>query len=362
MKKVMLSSLAAIVIVFTLLGIWIQGGGQKAENSMPTQFDETPFRTYEAVVPGSPLRLKHFISEANEINVSSSLIMGEKEIIVVATQATKFASERLADEIAKTGLKLTYVFLGHPHLDHSQGARILKDRFPEAKFVAAPSVSRLQKLRMKDDDDRAKKRFGENAAVPSVPFEPLESDTLFIEGRKILLWHDQTGDVGIGHEDEPHTVVFIPDLNALLPNDICYFGAHMMMGGSTEASLAKWKQQLRDYMEMDLQVVIPGHVPRSRSSEMTAQGVLEHSLNYIESYQEAMKSSKTSDEVIEKMLGQYPDLEHTSALYLGTYLNFQETHRLFFNPRLEKVVSYLPEAWVKWADRKMFEAKQKELN
>jgi hypothetical protein len=62
------------------------------------------------------------------------------------------------------------------------------------------------------------------------------------------------------------------------------------------------------------------------------------------------------------MLGQFPDLEHTSALYLGTYLNFQETHRLFFNPRLESVASYLPQSFVRWADQAMFKAKQKQLN
>ncbi len=362
MKTKVLSSVGAVTFLFIVLVFWIQGGGQAAENSVPMEFDATPFRTYNAVVPGSPLKLRHFISESNEINVSSSLIMGEHEVIVVATQATKFASERLADEIEKTGLKLTYVLLGHPHLDHSQGASVLKQRFPDAKFVASPAVSRLQKLRMSDDDARAVKRFGDNAAVPSVPFEPIDYETLTIEGREIQLWNDQYGDVGIGHEDEPHTVVYIPDLKALLPNDICYFGAHMMMGGSTKESRAKWKQQLRDYMEMDLEVVIPGHIPRSISAQMTAKGVLEHSHSYIEAYEAALDSSETSDEVIVKMLNQYPQLEHTSALYLGTYLNFKETHRLFFNPRLESAVAYLPKSFVSWADQMMFNAKQEELN
>lgn len=354
--------IAALILGFFALGKWIEGGGQDPSASIPTTFDDMPFRVYNAVVPDSPLRLMHFISEANEINVSSSLIMGEKEIVVVATQATKYASERLADEIEKTGLKLTYVYLGHAHLDHSQGASILKQRFPDAKFVAEPTVAKLQQLRIESDDERAIARFGDNAAVPSVPFEPLDSDVLMIEGREIQLWHDHIGDVGIGHEDEPHTVVYIPDLKALLPNDICYFGAHMMMGGSTDSSRAKWKEQIRSYMDLEPEVVIPGHIPRSRSSEMTAEGVLQHSLEYIEAYENALYSSETSDEVIAKMLAKYPDLEHTSALYLGTYINFKETHKLLFNSRLETVASFLPKSLVRWADEKIFESTKEKSN
>ncbi|BFM18144.1 hypothetical protein R50073_43270 [Maricurvus nonylphenolicus] len=358
MKKILLCCLALLVVGLVSLGLWIQGGSSKPGNTAKTALDDTPFRTYEAVVPDSPLKLTHFISEANEINVSSSLIVGENEMIVVATQGTKYASERLADEIEKMGKKLTYVYLGHAHLDHSQGARILKDRFPDAKFIAEPKVAALQQLRMTDDDARAVKRFGDNAAVPSLPFEAYDHDVLMLEGREIQLWHDQYGDVGIGHEDEPHTVVYIPDLKALLPNDIAYYRAHMMMGGSTKASRAIWKQQLRDYMKMDLQVVIPGHLPRSQSADMTPSAVLEHSLTYIEAYETALEGSESSDEVIEKMLEKYPGMEHTSALFLGTYMNFVETHRLLFNPRLEKVMSWFPSSFVQWFDHTMWEKKK----
>lgn len=356
------SPLIVIAIFIMSLGVWIQGGGRNSEESIPTTFDDTPFRVYEAVVPGSPLKLKHFISENNEINVSSSLVMGEKEVIVFAAPATKYSAERLADEIEKTGRKLTYIYLSHPHLDHAQGAVILQQRFPDVKLIAEPKVAEINNLRIPLHDDMAKKRYGDNAAIPSPIFEEYDSDVLMLEGREIQLWHDQHGDVGIGYEDEPHTVVYIPDLKALLPNDICYFGGHMMMGGTTKQSRAKWKDQIRSYMNMDLNVVIPGHVPRSWSGKMTAKGVLNHSLTYIENYEQALESSKTSDEVIKKMLANYPDLGHTSALYLGTYINFRETHRLLFNPRLEKFVSFLPKSFVKELDKKMFEDKRKMWN
>ena len=354
--------LITLILFIAILGIWISGGGQKANDSIPKKLEGPPFRIYEAVVKGSPLKLMHFISQSNEINLSSSLVMGDKEIIVFTAQATKYAAERLADEIEKTGRKLTYVYLDHAHLDHSQGAAILIKRFPEAKFVGAPKVVALQKLRMKADDEMAKKRYGDNAAIPSIAYEPLDSNVLMIEGREILLEHNQYGDVGIGLEDEPHTVAYIPDLKALLPTDICYFGGHIMMGGSTKKSRSIWKKQIKEYLKMDLEVVIPGHIPRTWSEQLTPKGTLEFSLKYIEDYERSLESSSTSDEVIDKMLKLYPKQEHTSALYMGTLINFVETHRLLFNPRLEKVMSFLPKGFVNWFDKVMFEKKKKAAN
>lgn len=95
---------------------------------------------------------------------------------------------------------------------------------------------------------------------------------------------------------------------------------------------------------------------------MSPIGVFAHSLQQTEDYEAALESSATSDEVIEKMLKKYPNLEHTSALYLGTFMNFQETHRLLFNPRVEKVASLLPDVLVRWLDRKLFEAKKEAWN
>lgn len=97
-----------LVLIIVVLGVWLKGGKQKSESSIPKVLEGPPFSIYEAVVPGSPLRLMHFISQANEINVSSSLIMGKQEIIVFTAQATKYAAERLADEIEKSKLRLLF--------------------------------------------------------------------------------------------------------------------------------------------------------------------------------------------------------------------------------------------------------------
>ncbi|MEM8859720.1 MAG: hypothetical protein AAGD96_15445 [Chloroflexota bacterium] len=135
-----------------------------------------------------------------------------------------------------------------------------------------------------------------------------------------------------------------------------------MMGGTTAASRAKWKSQIREWMSMDLQVVIPGHIVRTWSDRMTPMGVLEHSLSYIEAYEQALAENESADQLIEKMLAKYPDLGHVSALHTGTFIQLRETHRLLSNPRIDKVVSLFPKSLTKWIDQKMFESFQKSTN
>lgn len=362
LSKAVFAIVVALIIAIIALGLWIKGGAQRADASIPKSLDGPAFRTFDAAVPGSPLKLRHFISQPEEINVSSSLIMGEREIICVTSQGMKYAAERLADEIEETGLELTYVYLDHAHLDHSQGASVLIERFPNAKFVGHPRVAALQRHRMDTEDKIALQRYAENAAVPSIPFEGLDTDRLTVDGREIQLWHNYYGDVALGEPDEPHTVLYIPDLKALLPTDICYFGGHVMLGGTTPESRAKWKEQLLDWMKLDLEVVIPGHIPRDWSPQMTPMGVLRFTHDYIEAYETVLAECDTSDEVINAMLRKYPDIGHISSVYIGTYLLFRETHRLMFNKRIEKIASLLPRKLVRKMDIKMFEARKKASN
>ena len=123
----------------------------------------------------APLELEVFVSEPKEINITSVLVMGPREMMVVSAQGTKSAATRLADLIASKDRTLKYIFLTHPHLDHSQGAGVLLKRFPEAQFIATPEVAALQRRRMPMDDALAAARFGDNAAIPSVPAEDFEA-------------------------------------------------------------------------------------------------------------------------------------------------------------------------------------------
>ena len=308
------------------------------------------------------LELEIFIAEPEEINVTSALIIGPTEMMVVCGQATRSSAERLADRIESRERQLRYVFLTHAHLDHSQGAGILLERFPDARFIATPEVGELQRLRIPADDDLASARYGENAAIPSIPVEDFVGSEIRIDGFPVEIWKEVVGDAGLGHPDEPHAAIYVPSLRALMPSDVVYFEAHVMTGGSSKESRARWVAQLDSWSARDLAIVVPGHMPRTRLGALTPEGAMRHTRDYLLAYEEALAESHSADELIAKMIARYPGMQHQSALKLSAFIEFQETHRLLFSPTIETVASYLPSSFVSWVNAWMLERRRQAAN
>ena len=56
-SKILFLAVIILAVALIALGVWIKGGGQSADASVPTSLDGPDFRTYTAVVPDSPLKL-----------------------------------------------------------------------------------------------------------------------------------------------------------------------------------------------------------------------------------------------------------------------------------------------------------------
>ena len=270
------------------------------------------------------LELELFVSEPDEINVVSALIIGPTEMMVVSAQGTKSAANRLADRIEETDRTLRYIFLTHPHFDHHQGASVLKARFPMARFVASPDVARLQRVRAPMDDEQSRARLGANAAVPYVLAEDYPADTIEIDGVPIELWRGIIGDAGLGYPDEPHTALYIPSLNALLPSDAVYHDAHVFLGGSSRESRMIWSAQLEGWLAREFEIVVPGHMAKTSLETLSPEVALSHTRNYIATYEAVLAESETSDQLIAAMIEKYPDIRHRQGLYLGAFFDFFE--------------------------------------
>ena len=313
-------------------------------------------------VAEAQLSLDIFVAEPEEINVTSALIVGPTEMMVVSAQATRSSASRLADAIEAKGKTLKYIFLTHAHLDHSQGASVLLKRFPEARFISTPDISRLQRHRMVADDAFAADRYGDNAAIPSVPSEAYDKDHVLIDGRTVEIWSDIFGDVGIAPVEEPHVALYIPELHALIPSDVVYFNGHVMVGGSTSAHRTNWIRQLEGWMQRDFSVVVPGHMPKTDLPQLTAEAALRHTRDYLQAYDAVVADSLNADEAISKMLLQFPDAQHQSALRLSSYIDFKELHRLSFNPTVRKVAQWIPEWLLRRINRWAYDWRMESYN
>lgn len=277
------------------------------------------------------LSLEIFVSEPEELNVTSAMITGPTEMMVVSGQGTKSAATRLADRVEATGLELKYIFLTHPHIDHSQGAGVLLERFPNAEFISTLEIALLQRHRIPFDDAVATAFFKENAAVPSAPARDYSDTVILIDGARVEIWKDIVGDAGLGYPDEPHVALYIPSLHALIPSDVVYFNGHVMTGGSSSGSRAAWIEQLEDWIGRDFNVVVPGHMPLTSLPDLTARAALTHTRDYIVDYDRTVAEASSSGEVVQTMIGLYPDVGHQPAVYMSAALEFQELRKLPFD-------------------------------
>lgn len=69
---------------------------------------------------------------------TSTLIYGEHDAVVVDTFATIDQNRQLVEWVTRSAKNLTAIT--HAHGDHSFGIKILLDRFPNARAIAASAV------------------------------------------------------------------------------------------------------------------------------------------------------------------------------------------------------------------------------
>src|SRR6267154_6627800 len=72
--------------------------------------------------------------------ISSTLISGERDAVLVDTAITVDQNQKLVDWIADSGKNLTAIYATHGHGDHFFGVNIIQKKFPKARFLATREV------------------------------------------------------------------------------------------------------------------------------------------------------------------------------------------------------------------------------
>ena len=89
------------------------------------------------------LATKIFVSSEDAFNVTSVIVMGKKECILIDCQWTRANAHRVIAEILETGLELKAIYATHAHPDHYWGMGEIHEVFPNAKCYAPAPVCTL---------------------------------------------------------------------------------------------------------------------------------------------------------------------------------------------------------------------------
>ena len=243
----------------------------------------------------SKLHLRVFTSGSNGFSVNSTLIYGDKDAILVDAQFVRSEAYRVAAMILESKKNLTTVYITHGHPDHYFGIGVLKQAFPNAKFVALPATVTAIRNGWDGRIRNWTPEFGFNlpATGPVLPDE-LQGSTLNLEGQELQITGGVTGD------GPNNSYVWIPSLRAVVAGDIVFNGAHFNPPKMPD----EWLKTLDQIADLKPFMVIPGHQRVGARNDASSIAFMKA---YIKDYNEALDSSKTAAEFRSKIVTKYPN-------------------------------------------------------
>ena len=250
------------------------------------------------------LKIQNFLAQPEHFGVTSTLIEGDKEVLLVNAQFSKSEALRIAADILDSGKTLKTIFVSYGDPDFYFGLDVFKQYFPNVQIIATPeTVKHIQ-------DTQALKvaywgpKMGANAPnkiiIPqayTAKTLKLENENIEIKGKKEL------------------TYLWIPSTKAVVGGIPVSSGIHLWTADTATAKdRAEVVQTLENIKALNPQVVVPAHMKAGAVEDLDA---VNFSIDYLKQYEKAVKASKNSAELIAIMQKQYPTLGESSSLELG---------------------------------------------
>ncbi len=245
-------------------------------------------------------------------DVNSTMIIGERDMLVIDPQFSLSEAHKLAAAILETGKRLVAIYSTHAHPDHLFGLAVLKQAFPEARIVALPATVNAAKTGWPARQKFWVATYGNNIPGPE-PVLPQELATpvLTLEGQEFPI----TG--GVQGADGPgNSFVWVPPLKAVITGDIVF--DHVYFGVPRDQARQNWQQTIDQIAALNPAIVIPGHEGPGATRDMRS---IEWMQKYMAAWDVNVARSKNAAEMREHVLKQYPALgmEFTLNDRIATY-------------------------------------------
>ena len=292
--------LAGVVATLALAGVFGDGRSARAASA--------------------PLALDVYTADPEGIGVTSVLIYGDHEAILVDSQFRIGDAERLADRVAAKGRRLTAILITHPHFDHFYGASVLRRRFPGVAVYASASDVEYIKANLADTAAQIRARFGADKIPADIQIPlPWPSTHFTVDGEAVDVIAGLQGDVGPGPRNN---VVWVPSLGAAMVGDIAFNHVHLSLRATDAQSRKAWQETLRLVRARNPRVVVAGH--KNRPDLPDTPDVLEFNSAYLTEFEAALAASHTANELIAAMKQKFPQagldriLQFTAARFFPT--------------------------------------------
>jgi len=246
------------------------------------------------------LTLDIYTADSQGVGVTSTLIYGDHEAILVDTQFRVSDAEKLADRIAAKGRRLKAILVTHPHFDHYFGASVLLKRFPGTPVYASASDVEYIKANLADTVAQIRERFTDIPADIQIP-QPWPSTHFLVDGQSVDIIAGLQGDVGPGPRNN---VVWVPSLAAAIVGDIAFNQVHLSLRASDAQSRKAWQRTLELVQERQPRIVVAGHKKHPELPD--TPDVLGFNTAYLTEFEAALATSHNAAELTAAMKQKFP--------------------------------------------------------
>lgn len=240
--------------------------------------------------------------------VTSSLITGDNEAILVDAQFHKKDAEKLVQLIQDSHKNLTTIYISHSDPDYYFGLETITQAFPEAKIVATQAT--VDAIKATKDGKLA--YWGpilkEDAPQTVILPKALTEDTLTLEGETIQI-------KGLDDKAPERSFLWIPSIKTVMGGVVVSDNIHVWIADTqTAESQDAWQETLNLIQSLQPEVVIPGHFVGDSALDLDSVRFTEQ---YLKDFRAANSTTKNSQELIAKMKALYPNLAEESSLEMS---------------------------------------------
>ena len=244
-------------------------------------------------------RPKHFGEALGFDPITSTLIFGEYDAVLVDAMGTVAEAEALADWVALHKEKKKKKKKKKKEKKNKKNKKkILKKKKKEKKKKKKPdAVSAMQMSFTPTVERLARRMFPGQVPAKLIPPEPYDRDTFTLEGHELRI-------IEQGRTDSPDsTSLHVSSIGLIVAGDVVYNQCRMYVGDTTPESRKNWIAALDQLAALNPAMVVAGHKkPGAPDSPSTIQDTK----RYLQDFDRLQKTAKSDQELFDQMTELYP--------------------------------------------------------
>jgi len=248
---------------------------------------------------------------ANEMKwspISSTLISGKRDAVLVDTAITIDQNQKIVDWIVESGKNLTAIYATHGHGDHFFGVNTIQKKFPRARFVATREAIAVMRKQASGPvvDSYWRPRFPGQIDATLVIADELKGGVLELEEEQLI-------SISLGHTDtDSTTCLYVPSIGLAVCGDALYNDVHLHLGESNAEGRKEWIAALETIESLKPVAAIAGH---KRPGAPDTPNNIEATRKYIRDFDRTASHTKTALDLYNEMLAIYPERVNPAVLW-----------------------------------------------